>query len=374
MSRQGRQSLSERYKTEEKAYNRLLKQAGAKVIRWEYWDCLESRLPWHWEPSELCAQRMSGPRGLPKQISKERGYYYQYGYDARERVVILRLIINKRVSSEHIIRYADDNFAATTFCHHDELGVVLVCVGDGKLVNGRTVQLERAGEGKKRWMEVNWDGDQPTRLVFADQRGDKPSLEWLFTKGGKLISMHELPRKLPNGVNLNSLSKTIHDRMTKVIPEMVFKIRIREPAYCLILAYDGEGNGVMPPVLSIGLDSERQRILKQNPEEARRMIWNPDEFCHRLAKPRDLPTDKKLAKACEWFNRVLEAKGSDQAGRELLTRIAKDLAAHKWATHLPITDDFVVLAVDFEGADLQANLRKCVSGKILKTLRARRLA
>jgi hypothetical protein len=47
-------------------------------------------------------------------------------------------------------------------------------------------------------------------------------------------------------------------------------------------------------------------------------------------------------------------------GRVLLCSVAAELNGHDWASVLPVTDDFVVYAVDMELVDLHRNMRDCV--------------
>jgi hypothetical protein len=351
--------LWKRFKAEKKAYDRLRTQTEANVVRWEHW----SDFHWHWDPSNMKAEQIdSGAlwrRSPPKQTDKKSAYYH-YGFDSADRIVLI-----KRSESEDFIRYSGDSFAVSQFSDG-----VLMDLATGVMLNGQTVRVDKVGmSGEKEWMIVTWKENQPVRIVFGEYNG-KADMEWLFTTSGKLIGMYDLPRKLPKGVNLNSLSRTIHERLMMLVPNVVAKCRLKQPAYCLILGYDGEGNGVMPPTVSIGLDFERKGWIQKNPRTARELIWNPDEFQHRLAKPRELPTDKKLEKACEWYNRILENRGSDTPARELLNRVAKALAASKWDDKLPMTDDFVVFAVDFEGGDLLKNMKKSVPAEVLKKLKA----
>lgn len=373
MNKRGTKSIHEKAAAEQSAYKRLLKQTEAKVVRREYWDCLDSRFPWHWNPSKYCLCLIEGPRGRPKPVSKSDGSYHEYGFDSSGRRILIRTVCFNKLRKEHFIRYSGDRFIASMFGHFDQHGIRLEMYGEGLLEDDRTVELEKAETGTTPWMEVTWDGEQPVRLLFASARGDKPRYEWLFTKGGRLIGMYELPRKLPKGTNLMSLTKTIRERLMAVIPTTVAKAKVKQPAYCLILGYDGEGNGPMPPSLSIGLDSERQQFIKEDRKTAKARIWSPDEFQHRLSKPRDLSDDTKLQKASEWYNRVLADKQTNAPGRELLNRVAADLARLDWSKHLPVTEDFAVIAVDYECGDLAKNAKASIPSPLLKRLKSQGL-
>ena len=360
--------LEKRFLAEQKAYNRLRQQTEKLVIRWEHW----SDFHWHWNPSEMLTQRMENAshwrRNPPKQTSQTRAYY-SYGLDASDRIVVVRYGSPEELQpdKEEFIRYSKTGFLASAYFQGR-----LTKSATGATIDGKTVRIDQLGMGEKDWMEFQWQEDKPVRMLSGEV-GSKADLEWVFTATGKLVGMYDLPRKLPKGVNLVSLKKQLHKHLLATIPKTVAKLRIKQPAYCLILGYDSEGNGAMPPMLSVGLETERELWLNKNPKLAKQVIWNPDEFQHRLSKPQCLPADKKFEKACEFFNRLLEERGTDAPAVDLLNHVAKQLGAAEWSGKLSVTEDFVVVASDFEGGDFSKNIRKSASPKVLKSLKARGL-
>jgi hypothetical protein len=356
--------LSKRFLAEQNAYKRLRQQTEKLVVRWEHW----SDFHWGWDPSDTLIQHMENAsywrRNPPKQTDKSQAYY-SYGFDASDRIVAIRYGSPReaRPGEEHFIRYSKAEFQVSVF--YDGR---LTNSATGTILDGKTVRIDQACPGEKAWKEIQWLEDRPVRVVFGEA-GKKADLEWEFTKAGKLVGMYDLPRKLPKGTNLATLKKRIHKHLLTAIPKCIAKFRIRQPVYCLFLGYDSEGNGAMPPMLSIGMESERQLCLSKDPKKAKQLIWSPDELQHRLSKPRCLPTDKKFEKACELFNRLMDERGSEKPAIDLLNQVAKQLGAAKWSGKLPVTDDFVVLACDFEGCDLSENIRKSASLKALKSLK-----
>ncbi len=83
--------------------------------------------------------------------------------------------------------------------------------------------------------------------------------------------------------------------------------------------------------------------------------------------------DKKLDKACDLYNRELEYKGSNEPARKLILQVAADLARMDWNGKLKTTDDFIIFAVDTDGADLKKNLKLSVPSKQLAKLKAAKL-
>ncbi len=143
------------------------------------------------------------------------------------------------------------------------------------------------------------------------------------------------------------------------------KSGITEPIYCVILAYSGEGNDVFPPSIGIGLESERQILLKKLGREAKHAIWNPEEFSHQ---GKDIDDDD-YEEACDWFSEAMNKRSSDAAALKLINEIAVDLAKLKWSRVAKVTDDFVVFAGELEGADLRKTLKKSGPPQALQRLK-----
>lgn len=167
-------------------------------------------------------------------------------------------------------------------------------------------------------------------------------------------------RKLPKGLTVKSLLETARGWLMKEIPRAVARAAIKEPVYCLALAYDGEGNGVLPPVLGFGLESERKQWIERHGRKAPQYIWNPAEFHHYEKDHTQLGDDSAFAEQCELLNQALEARESDAPARKLLNEVAAALARTNWTGKLKRSPDFVVYAVDFEMSDLRKNLKAVV--------------
>jgi hypothetical protein len=123
-----------------------------------------------------------------------------------------------------------------------------------------------------------------------------------------------------------------------------------------VLGYDGNGNDMLPPTLGVGLVREREGWLGAKKAEAAALLWNPAEYQHYERDSLSLK-DEKLFALCSKANREIATKDKWSAGRSLLTRVAASLRAVDWPPILPVSEDFVVYAVDFELASLRKALR-----------------
>jgi hypothetical protein len=182
----------------------------------------------------------------------------------------------------------------------------------------------------------------------------------------------QLGQPLPKGVTVKSVKETIRNRLVTLVPEVVAAARIKEPIYCVALAYDGEDNDVLPPVIGIGLESERQRWQAEHKKNLWQWIWNPAEFQH-FEKPHTQIEDEALEEACDQLNSKLVEGNSSTPAIKLLVGVATELNNVSWPAKVHRTSDFVVYAVDFELGSLRNNLKTILAPERIAALKAMKL-
>ena len=352
------QKIAKRFEQEATTYKKIRDSVMPKVVRWEYF--LEPA--WHWHPTYE----------VTHQPATKKEANYGYGYDRSGRVIVILSDMQLPPPTEEFLRYSGNVIEVSDFCKGSRRGVETVT-----LKNGRVVQQASAGWGQGPSVEyLTWDGDRATRMV-RHLSFMKNAVEFLYDdKSRNLEAKFHIkpdgtrrPVDLPKGVKAKVLEERIRKGLVKGAYAMVSKAGIKETIYCLVLAYSGEGNDVFPPSLGIGLESERQKWLKQHGKEARHIIWNPENFFHH-GKPHTEVDDEDYDEACDWYSIAMQQRSSDAAALKLINEIAAGLAKLNWSRAARITDDFVVFAVDLEGGDLQKNMKKSVPAAVLQKLKA----
>jgi hypothetical protein len=356
-----------RKKSDKKAFERLRKLCGTQIMQWRYWETPD----WYWDPDWNLDARQA-----PKRENKNDAIYH-YGYDKQNRVVFIREAVLPGDEDDDctffFLRYSADTITGHQFLEKD-----LHSVFEATLSEGRVVQIEQGGFGEWDSKTISWRDRHVLKVTTSNQYepGNKVVIETTYDKSGKVIA--EIDRSkikekpLPKDVTLKSLEKEIRKSLVQAVVKTVVKLRIKKPVYCLALNYDCEGNPIMPPMLGVGLDSERQARLKKGGKDAKLDIWEPEQFSN-FAKENTEFSDKKLERACDWYNRLLEKKGTNAPAHKLLNEVATELGNMDWTGKLNITDDFVAYAVDTDGADLQKNLKQSVPTERLKKLKAAKL-
>jgi hypothetical protein len=185
-------------------------------------------------------------------------------------------------------------------------------------------------------------------------------------------TLFELGQPLPKGITPKKLKSTISARLMLLVPELVAKTNITEPIYCVALAYDGEGNDVLPPVIGIGLESERVHWSAEHGTAAKEWIWNPANFYH-YEKPHTQLRDDTLEEACDLLNSHLTEQGGYIRAARVLVEVAAQLNKTCWPGNVQKTADFVVYSVDLELGDLRKNMKSCISSARFADFKNRKL-
>ncbi len=370
-------AIQKRWETEQTAFSKLQKACEAKVVRWEYWDSFVR----HWNPEveieEKEILRRYGITNPPKQLDEaDSAVEYAYGYDADDRLLIIRHISGIHTQTE-FIRYPSGSLVSSIFLRdcREPSENTLFQVATGTFSKRQLNRIEVCGRSYDPYcLDIKWADGQIARILWSII-GEPPGEEWRFDKSGKMIrsqySSKTKQPKSPKGTDQKALEKLIRQRLMSVVPKVIAKAKLKKPVYCLILAYDGEGNGAMPPGLALGLESERANWIKSNKRsELKWILWSPDEFEHCESEALSLPDDEKFDQACDWYNQLLEKKGSEKPAHDLLNRVAADLAKLDWKGKLNTTEEFIVFAVDYEGADLKKNVKASVAPKLLAKFKA----
>ncbi len=375
-------ALFSRFNAEKNSFNRLKTTCESKVVRWDYWD-----LPkWYWDPADTYVRS----RYLAKKTSRKDASY-GYGYDNLGRIVVIYNFDAPKITAMEFLRYSGNKLVGSCFgpeaIHSEgkvvgsdwEAGSYLSNVFQATLSEGRIVMVEQLyGSVEGDWNRVEWRGDEIARVAYG-AFGQKAHFERVYGKNGKVVEEIDLSKPikrkpLPKGVTMATLAKEIRERLANAVVQTVIKAKIKEPAYCLALNYDCEGNPLLLPELGIGLESNRRALLKRGGRDAKLAIWDAANF-PMLGSSRTalMGRDKKLDKACDLYNRELEYKGSNEPARKLILQVAADLARMDWNGKLKTTDDFIIFAVDTDGADLKKNLKLSVPSKQLAKLKAAKL-
>ena len=262
--------------------------------------------------------------------------------------------------------------AVTSYTLRDALPVSAVTWGRG---GWRAESYEYQGARASRiTVEQGGQGEDGTTLEVVadyDDLGALRSVRAVYPNGyTRTVYEQPTPKR-----TVASLSAIVRSYLVDRIPQTIARLRLQEPAYAVVLAYDAESGAPLPPLIGVGMESTRvTRIAEHGRMAAWEYLWNPAEYAH-FDEPVLTLDEPELLAACHQLNQQLEAKGGDpvRATRKLLNDVARDLNATSWDQRLQVTADFIVFATDLEGNDTAKNIKAVVPADRLAVLGARGL-
>jgi hypothetical protein len=381
-----RQDLKERFERETRTLATLREEHLGKVVRWVYsteelWSC--------WDLREKGSEDsiLPGPDGA----------FYAYGFDEEGRRILvrefewnsvwvqqgshgtksgpeLRRVPTGNVRREYLIKYEGNCLQVSVL-----EGGALKSVEQLEFQDRLLMDSEKFESESYSHLRFFYEGRRKKKQqYFADhERLDTeihygPHGEQTIFRVRRDGTLFQLGQPLPKGTTPKTLKAVIRERLLLLVPQVVEQAKIAEPIYCVSLGYDGEGNDVLPPLIGIGVESERTKWLQEHGTKARDWVWNPEEFYH-FEKPHTQMEDDALEEACDLLNNHLAERDSLGPAVRLLIEVATQLNRISWPAGIHKTPDFVVYAVDIEMSSLQKNMKASLSAEQFANLKARRL-
>ncbi len=384
-----RTEIEQRFETESKLLPELRERFTAEVERWVF---STAEILSDYEGIMTC--RGSDMEAYSDVLSGADDARYACGFDESDRLILiqhfasetafgkpgseepaLQIIPSKETLVEEFISYRGaalvdvarfvrgDLQAMRRLTFTDRLLVEEECFRDGCFLHTR---FKYEGRRMVLQQSISEKGHAFYEIAFG------PHDDQTYFRVRRDGTRFQLFQPLPKGMTLKSVKETTRDRLLAVVPQVVAAAKVAEPIYCLALAYDGEGSDALPPLLGIGLESERQRWQAERGNKAWQWVWNPAEFLH-YEKPHTQLEDEALEEACDRMNSKLAECASMSPAIKLLVEVATELNRAVWPAEIQRTADFVAYAVDFELGSLRKNLKACVSSERLAELKAKKL-
>jgi hypothetical protein len=356
------------------------------VSRWQ-WAAEESNLH---RPEPLYNERYGLP--CPKLLADAPPSPHReqlYGLDASGEIVVAREHVGPRAFREELRVHRGDTVVGYRWSRKGAPTQVNIArYADGRLRSYVAAYPESGRLPRGSVIEhYVWDGDR-VKAIFTETvigLGDRPTLPILatiwpsFDPSGRVLEIREhsvrgervIYRARRRATPMAKLHRRVEDRLVEVLPALV-REHAREPIYCLALHYQLEWP--LPPTAVLGSERERTRDMRDG-EALWPSVYNPAAFGSYTGQSlggRPLTAvDAELAATLDEI--PVSTEESRQRGRATLNRVARRLHKLDWRSIAPVTDDFVVFAVDLELTHLQDNLHHSIPAPLHKRLAMQRL-
>lgn len=383
--------LDERLKELENSCADLKRDYEARVVNWrwaeERWHSIQ---PLYWERHK---------RG--RLVKEKPRHAIQYGFDEKKQVLVERTFGIMDEAWVEAFFLSTDEYTEQIVCSQKKVGSITRLYTE----QGRPVYYLQASLFKRLSQSYYYEQDRLTHLVTHEEdrrkprlprdpidqllynRDDKDTIDRLFyDRDGALIRIERFhvsdtgevankPRNVwhqkPAGKSQRKLLDNAHQELLKIIPEVLQNQHIDAQIYCLVLEFQS-GERDLPPTLILGDESHRQSWLAQKRDP--QWIWTPSNIApdgqyHTVELPSDLP-------ACHQLFRLIHGKQDWMLARQLLRRVARDLAGYNWSDILSTTPDFVAFPFDQyvdDVSDAVDEIRRCCSASVIEDLARRQL-
>ncbi|MET7425650.1 hypothetical protein [Dactylosporangium sp. NPDC005555] len=164
----------------------------------------------------------------------------------------------------------------------------------------------------------------------------------------------------PSGFTIDAACALVRRSLVTQIPAVVADLPVDGPACCVSLTYSS--SHPLDVMLRVVSAEERKSLIAEYTGNRTIVDGRPwiGDFWTFGDEPGEEPVDlSTVADTVRLLTQELSLAADDR-GRRLLCAVAAELNTHDWSRVLPITDDFVVYAVDLEMADLERNLPACL--------------
>lgn len=363
-------------------------------------ECESAVVQWRWAPGDaelqrpepLFRERFGVPvRRLLEQAPAVPRDEQQYGFDADGSIIVVRQYVSPGSFREELRVPRGETVVGHQWSETGAVSEVNIArYAAGRMRSNVTVWPDNGenflhGSVMERY---DYDGDLVTEIhtEMIDAIGDRAPQRSLtrvqasYDPLGRLLELVEhddkgekvLYRARAAGPSMDKLQRRVEDRLVQTLPKLVLGRVGDEPIYCLVLHYEREWP--LPPTVGLGLQRERQAWVDafDDAQTLKLTVWNPAEFSNYAAGNGgtanwDLTAvDPELARAVRTIPENDE--GAPERARATLNRAAARLQRLDWPLITPVTDDFVVFAVDYELIDLDENLCQSVPARLRKAL------
>jgi hypothetical protein len=349
--------LAERFARLVDEYEFRKRAATALVESWDWysWPGLDLR------PLDFERDLLKPGHRLDARPSVDRDVL-RVGFDAQGRVAVIEEysgFLDGRLYYETFFRHSGTTVEEANFATDGPIYLHEYRFEDGLMRSADMVA--RGGSGRESYayidgrisrVEIEHDGRPHVALVAEhDDLG--------LLRLTEIVGRHSQVRYVrpPEGFDLDAACRAIEDTLVALIPDAAAQLAVDDPIACLAITYD------RPTQLSIELSAataqERADLSAVDAETA----WSPADF--ETSADIDLDDTGPMSALVRQELALLDADDIDVAagseiGRRLLCAVAARLNLRNWSATLPVTDDFVVYAVDLELADLKRNLTICL--------------
>ena len=290
-----------------------------------------------------------------KESPKNLADTYDYGFDAQERVVLVKQYADEERFYEDFYFYGQDEVLGYRFDYYDKKcvsvqryvyeGGLLVNIYSAFIDNGYWIKnfiYSNAKLAQKQWRGIDRLGAKIDRDYFYEY-DELGKLNSITLEGGYVC--YKKPDKKTSYKKLYELAA---QRLLSALKETIKMHAPSQKLYCINLAYDGEVS--LPPIIGFGTQKQREELCR---EDKSLIIWNVADYEFST----EINEDDETAKIFGLFNQETQLNDRYLQAKKLILECAKQLKADICELEIDATPDFVIVASYHDLGDLRKNFK-----------------
>ena len=347
------EQLQETFFTAQTHYKTIKKSVEQQVISW-FWatDSIFDLEPFYFEQNGF-------PKGrIHKNEPVKKEEQYQYGVDANNEVIIERQFTElKGLFYETFYIREKDKIESYQFDYSPEKKILNV-----KFFNYENSRLNTSYMVVKNgWIKYSYNyqnGKLSTKLmqrVYGNKEVPDRIFHYAFDEIGALQSIKEKEHfhyhKPDKKISYRKLTELAFEKLLSLLKKSISECNVKEQLYCIYVYYYHENR--LPPSIGLGTQADREEWINEKGEEAKWIIWNPIDYSHII----EIETDEETNNLFTLYNQETALKNKENNTIKMIVDCCKKLKENMAEFDLNKTDDFVVVASDYEQSDLKKNFK-----------------
>lgn len=338
-----------------KAYQSIKKETENQVESW-FWaaDTLHSLEPFYFEE-----HRYKKAKKL-KEEPADKSNKYHYGLNHLNEVILIRQYtgLKREVYYETFYHRESNKIETYHFDYWEDKklhNLTVYYYEDTQLRHH--VQLTEDG-----WHTCDYYYDQGklTKKLMktspeADYVPEDRTFEYNYDQFGILSQINEGThfhyRKADQKITFPQLTDLVIEKLFELIKKNLLELKPQEELFCIYLNYGNQA--LFPPSLAMGTEEERKKWLTEHGKRAKWLIWNPSDY--RI--DHELEMDQESRNLFELYNQETEMQNKSSLAKKAIAGVAMRLKGCLQEFNIRQTPDFVIVASDYEMADLKKNFK-----------------
>ncbi|GEN66277.1 hypothetical protein [Chryseobacterium rhizosphaerae] len=347
------EQLQEKFSKAQKNYKTIKKNTEQKVIRW-FWttDSISNLEPFYFEENRF-------PKGrLHKDEPVKKENQYQYGVDDHNEIIVERQFTDlKDLFYEIFYIRGKDSIESYRFDYsiEKEIDHVELFMYEHSIL---TISYAVFKDGWIKYMYTYNKGKLSTKTmqrIYQNTEVPDRIFDYYYDETGLLQSIKEKEHywyNKPNKkISYKKLTDLVSEKLLEILKQNILHYNIQEKIYCIYIYYYHEE--MLPPSIGFGTESDRKEWLNEKGKEAKWIIWNPIDYSHSL----EIELNEETQNLFNLYNQETSLHHKENNTIKMIIECCKNLKNSISAFELNKTDDFVVVASDYEQSDLKKNFK-----------------